>query len=834
MASNVKITTSARNAIMDSIGDLADAGAGAAYLEVRTGAPPTSPSDASTGTLLATLTMSDPAFGTASLGQIIANPITPDSSAAASGEIGYVRLFDSDANCIIQCTAGDPEDNTDITFNEKTVIAGGTVEIDSYILPDPAPEDTEPPADNLYPLTVQGESWTFKTDPGSLTIRASHPRLLLTTDNLASKQSRIQNAAHLSLYTSAKDGSPAGQALAYQIDGDTTRGNLAKDALLALAADVEIDQNSGDRGFEWALVYDWTYDLMSPAERLTAGDRLMRICGMNPPDAGEIETGFSIQGNRHTDITDSMIWSGNDDHEPKNHSYGFLFRGVAALALAGDGYRDEWCDYVIARLQDGTDGRFYAMYDAERGAALDMHNLLALDSGGCRAGQHDRVISGYNGMFMEYGLYMQAAWDSAMDDNMLERNNMYRYMSRFVAYDRRRLNEKDRTGAEETIACCAGVYGDGLAQWLVDNHGQFTATGFPVQRLVLGDLDQAWSDPASEGLPETSYEKGACKWYSSTGWDDNSDTMLYVSSMEIDIGRHESQPGVFAVHRGLDKLIVAGKHKKGFQHFLWGSGLWMYPNGQLLTYPEFGTTYWGAQHLKSPSANWTSAPPIPGRMAYPYDGATKLGYRGPSYSELNTQSTYAVFGLDYGHWAVHNEDKRSLQVDKCKATFVHVKPDVNGREFLVIFYRTNTPAGVDHLWGCRTIHEASLSSNTFTVNEGTSKLFGTILNPSGTLETRGGIPQMTEGPFGEIYSGGTYTGYNFKNDDPSAIDTYGEYAVFFKPTSIQLVENYAVCLEIGATGFSEVTPTYGAGVVSVGGHTLDFSTEDSTVVTLAS
>ena len=73
----VKISTNARNKACDSVVDLLDLGSGvsAGYIEIRTGSKPSNPATAATGTLLATLTFSNPAFGDAASGSATSNTI---------------------------------------------------------------------------------------------------------------------------------------------------------------------------------------------------------------------------------------------------------------------------------------------------------------------------------------------------------------------------------------------------------------------------------------------------------------------------------------------------------------------------------------------------------------------------------------------------------------------------------------------------------------------------------------------------------------------------------------------------------------------------------------
>jgi hypothetical protein len=75
--------------------------------------------------------MSDPAFGAASSGVATANAISSDTNADASGDAGHFRMYDSDSVCILQGTSGEAADTPDMTFDNKTIVAGGTIAISS-------------------------------------------------------------------------------------------------------------------------------------------------------------------------------------------------------------------------------------------------------------------------------------------------------------------------------------------------------------------------------------------------------------------------------------------------------------------------------------------------------------------------------------------------------------------------------------------------------------------------------------------------------------------------------------------------------------------------------
>ncbi len=136
MASNFKISTGARTACADAVAALHDAGVAAAFVEIRTGPPPADPQAADSGTLLAALAMSDPAYGAAVAGVATASPITP-ATAVGSGDAGHFRCKDSDSNVVDQGTAGVVSDDPDMTFNDKSIVVGGTVSVTSMTLTQP-------------------------------------------------------------------------------------------------------------------------------------------------------------------------------------------------------------------------------------------------------------------------------------------------------------------------------------------------------------------------------------------------------------------------------------------------------------------------------------------------------------------------------------------------------------------------------------------------------------------------------------------------------------------------------------------------------------------------
>lgn len=132
-----RIPTNSRNAAADGVVDRLDAGAGAGTLEIRTGSQPASANDAATGTLLATLTLNDPAFGAAAAGVATANAIAADAG-DADGTAGWFRAKDSDANTVIDGSITVTGGGGDLELNTVSISTGVDVEVTAWTVTMPA------------------------------------------------------------------------------------------------------------------------------------------------------------------------------------------------------------------------------------------------------------------------------------------------------------------------------------------------------------------------------------------------------------------------------------------------------------------------------------------------------------------------------------------------------------------------------------------------------------------------------------------------------------------------------------------------------------------------
>lgn len=133
------ISAALRSLIADLVVDQIDAGAGAGKVRIYDGTPPAGPDTAVSGqTLLAEITLNDPAFGAASSGvaTVDSDPALEDASADATGTASWFRVLDSDNNAIFDGTVG--TSGADMIVASTSFVATQPVEITSWTVTMPA------------------------------------------------------------------------------------------------------------------------------------------------------------------------------------------------------------------------------------------------------------------------------------------------------------------------------------------------------------------------------------------------------------------------------------------------------------------------------------------------------------------------------------------------------------------------------------------------------------------------------------------------------------------------------------------------------------------------
>ena len=135
MALNFRISNVTAKSLADNFKTNVDIGSNAAVIDIRTGAQPADPDTAATGTLLGTLTMSDPSFGSATDanpgGRITASAITDDSSADATGTAGYFRMRATGTGADDVADGECGTSGADLNFNTTSITSGSTISITS-------------------------------------------------------------------------------------------------------------------------------------------------------------------------------------------------------------------------------------------------------------------------------------------------------------------------------------------------------------------------------------------------------------------------------------------------------------------------------------------------------------------------------------------------------------------------------------------------------------------------------------------------------------------------------------------------------------------------------
>jgi hypothetical protein len=145
MASATEISYAAAAAMIDPVfNTLLEGGTNDAVIAIYTGTPPTDVETSPTGTLLGVckMTATNPFNGAQDQipnARIQAAAISDDVSADTTGIAGYFRASTSNDGVtpltgVIQGSAGEAADSTDLTLDDKNIVVGGTISITGWDL----------------------------------------------------------------------------------------------------------------------------------------------------------------------------------------------------------------------------------------------------------------------------------------------------------------------------------------------------------------------------------------------------------------------------------------------------------------------------------------------------------------------------------------------------------------------------------------------------------------------------------------------------------------------------------------------------------------------------
>lgn len=126
----IRLPTASRNAAVAAVANLVDADVGAGTIQIRTGAQPATGNDAASGTLLATVTLADPAWSGPVVG-VMTLDTTPVLSTVgvAAGTAGWFRMLDNSGDSILDGSVTGTGGGGDLELNTTTISIGLTVEI---------------------------------------------------------------------------------------------------------------------------------------------------------------------------------------------------------------------------------------------------------------------------------------------------------------------------------------------------------------------------------------------------------------------------------------------------------------------------------------------------------------------------------------------------------------------------------------------------------------------------------------------------------------------------------------------------------------------------------
>jgi hypothetical protein len=130
----VKISTAARNDACNTVVDRLDGGStnSAGHIEIRSAPRPDNPQTAASGTLLATLSFSNPAFPSAVNGITNANTIADDTDIDATGVAAWFRFYDRDGNAVMDGDITTIGGGGDLEFNNVQFVREGTAQVHEF------------------------------------------------------------------------------------------------------------------------------------------------------------------------------------------------------------------------------------------------------------------------------------------------------------------------------------------------------------------------------------------------------------------------------------------------------------------------------------------------------------------------------------------------------------------------------------------------------------------------------------------------------------------------------------------------------------------------------
>ncbi len=595
-------------------------------------------------------------------------------------------------------------------------------------------------------VKINGKNWTFRTPPPPVSQRkvlSSHPRLFITQASLPTLREKLSDPVYASdmnrIRYNANKGYGIENALLYLLEGDASKGTIAKNWLLAGSFKAPAGLQSAGTRVEPVLVFDWVMPLLTSAEKT----QIFELVKANYLYDHRIDTTHPRQ---KATMYGNDVWGRNPE----------LQYPILALAIAGDGIDDVWAQEVLD-LAYGESRLAIGPYGATRGGFLDMLASLSLDDGGgWQADAGGNYGASYYTFFLHAFLPLQA-WETATGQAMWARTPFYQKLPSYWTYDRGKTQGGIGYAIPEMIT---GIYRDidpgaaALARWQVNKLGR--SPYLLVYRLILGDLRVTPKSPQELGLPTAKYIRGADLFVSTSSWDENAVTVK-ATSRYLDTSRYEPASGVFGILRGQEPLAVPGEPVKGIKSAGLYSGLWVYDPTNIEKTRFQRNTFWGHN-----------------RVHNAYDAASNPEYfpGGPDNIVINNK--FRGISTEYSN------QLNAPGVTTARQTIVHIL-DTN-RDFVVAYHYTDVPANLTRAWSMRLAVPPSFQSNGngFSIPGMTT----TVVAPStNTMTWVGGLgDEMRSPPPERVWYGskghGGAVGYS---SDPKKAKNWGIGNLFVQP-----------------------------------------------------
>ena len=478
---------------------------------------------------------------------------------------------------------------------------------------------------------------------------------------------------------------------------------------------------AGFRARSLAIVYDWCYDALTPAERRRLAEGMFTLCE---------ETVLPYW--RHSDYMNQL---------PTHHGL-VVYPGVA---LAGEGFdetRSEWYLQSHERVLKGTWERPGAQGYLDFSADLLRNHLIPARNqvAGRNGGWHESLS--YLSLFLLDEMLEYQCWRSATGENLFERSTFSCNIFKFLVYARR--NHDHRWVLSDDIAKKPGPgsgesgFSDGMsvpaslvnAHWR-DPYVQYVRNHVPNDYPGRRWLYLAWYDPTIPeladvtGEPLASLHEGIGWVIMRSGWGPK-DTFAVFQCGDWYEGHQHNDENSFVIHKGGSLAIDSGDyvgpenkqshkmtyHRRTIAH----NTILVYdPEEETAGLPNDGGQLF--RNVLNDDARRFFVDP----KGTPFDTGEIVAY------ETNDWYTY-----------VCGDATRAYSPKKMRSftrQFVYFRPDV----FVVFDRVTATRADFPKTWLLHSIEEPIVEGNRFIIQHGEGKLFGyTLLPENPRIEKVGG------------------------------------------------------------------------------------------------